>query len=81
MHLRFVLPFVFIGLFYKLGAVADTGRVGGRKAWLWAAASAVTSAVSLFLLGWSIFAGLALQFALLVLIFIGGTVWGMIRGR
>lgn len=79
MTLMYLLPFVTVGLFYKLGTLADADRMGGRRAGLWAAVSALGWGASFFVLKWPIFYGLALQFGLLVAIFVLSTVWGVVR--
>lgn len=79
MMLMYGLPFVTIGLFHKIGTLADADRMGGRRAVLWAAVSALGWGVSFFVLRWPIFYGLALQFGLLVAIFVLSTVWGVVR--
>ena len=76
--LVYVLPFVTVGLFHKLGGLADSDTVGGRRDVLWAAASAGAWGVSLFVLRWSFFAGLALQAGLLVALFVLSTVWSIL---
>ena len=80
MPLMYVLPFVTAGLFYKLGALADADRMGGHSAGLWATVSAAGWGVSLFVLHWPVFYGLALQFGLLVGVFVLSTVWAAVRG-
>ena len=79
MMLMYLLPFVTVGLFYKIGTLADADRMGGRRAVTWAAVSALGWVVSFFVLHWQIFYGLALQFGLLVAIFVLSTVWGVVR--
>ena len=87
MMLVYALPFVTVGLFHKLGELADADIVGGRRGLVWGAASAGVWGVSLFVLGWSFFSGLALQAGLLVALFVGSTVWSVLadgmpkRGR
>jgi len=75
--LVYALPFVTVGLFHKLGGLADADRTGGHRGLVWGGASALLWIVSLFVLGWSFFAGLALQAALLVALFVLSTLWSV----
>ncbi|MHC4248747.1 MAG: hypothetical protein ACYS9X_06420, partial [Planctomycetota bacterium] len=75
--LVYALPFVTVGLFHKLGELADADRVGGRRGFVWGAASAGVWCLSLFVLRWSFFAGLALQAGLLVALFVLSTIWAI----
>jgi hypothetical protein len=79
MMLVYGLPFVTIGLFHKIGTLADADRMGGRTGLTWAAVSALGWVATFFVLRWPIFYGLGLQFGLLVAIFVLSTVWGVVR--
>jgi len=76
--LIYALPFVTVGLFHKLGELADADTTGGRRGIVWGGASALLWIVSLFVLGWSFFAGLALQAGLLVALFVLSTLWSIV---
>jgi len=76
--LIYALPFVTVGLFHKLGELADADTVGGHRGLVWAGASAATWCVSLLVLRWSFFTGLALQAGLLVALFILSTLWSIV---
>ena len=76
--LALLLPFVTVGLFYKLGALADHGRMGGHRAALWAGLSVAVWVAALVLQPWGIFEGLVCQGTLLIAFFVGGTVWSLV---
>lgn len=76
--LIYALPFVTVGLFHKLGELADADTVGGHRGLAWGAASAGVWCVSLFVLKWSFFSGLTLQAGLLVALFVLSTVWAIV---